>query len=265
VSSQTALTLTVVGDQTQVDVAVDAIWSAGAVGIEERFGGPDRTVLVAGFPTDEATRAAAAALAPRWDSSIDAAGRHDEWIDHLEPIRVGGLVVCPSDLDVVRIDPRTAFGSGAHPSTRMALELISELGVSAGQTVLDVGCGTGVLAICALALGAGEAVAIDIDAEAVAATIRNAELNLCDDRLYASTTPLADVPGTYDLVVSNLTAGVQADLATELVAHMATHGHLVLSGLLADRVDQLIIPLGLNELSRNRSEDWVAVVLGNDG
>ena len=256
------MTVTVVGDQTQVDLAVDAIWSAGAIGVEERFAGADRNVLVAGFATDEATRAAATRLAARWDVSVDSAARHDDWLDHLEPIRVGPLVVCPSDLEIVRIDPRTAFGSGAHPSTRMALELLSDAGLEAGQSVLDVGCGTGVLAICALAFGAGEAVALDVDPEAVAATIRNAELNGCDDRLYASTTPLAELPGDYDIVVSNLTAGVQLGLAAELVGHTATNGRLILSGLLSQRVDEVVIPLGLAELDRRQSGEWVALTLG---
>lgn len=261
-SSQLAMTVTVIGDQTQVDLAADAIWAAGAIGIEERFGAPDRTVLVAGFATDEATRAAATRLGDHWDLAVDAAARHDEWLDHLEPIRVGGLVVCPSDLEIVRIDPRTAFGSGAHPTTRLALELLAELGLEAGQSVLDVGCGTGILAICALKLGAGEAVALDVDPEAVAATVRNAELNACDDRLYATTTPLAELPGTYDVVLSNLTAGIQAELAADLVGHTAPGGRLILSGLLEERVDQVIIPLGLAEFERTQVGDWVAVSLG---
>jgi ribosomal protein L11 methyltransferase len=265
VSSQLALTLTVIGDQIQVDLAADAIWAKGAIGIEERFAGADRTVLVAGFPTDDSTRSAAVALGSAWDVSVDAAARHDDWLDHLEPIRVGGLVVCPADLQIVTIDPRTAFGSGAHPSTRLALELLAQADLAAGNTVLDVGCGTGVLAISALALGAGEAVAIDIDPEAAEATRRNAELNECDDRVYVSTTPLAQVPGTYDVVVSNLTAGVQIEMASDLVGHVSPGGRLILSGLLAERVDQLVIPLGLTELERREDGEWVALMLSVGG
>lgn len=256
------MTVTVIGDQTQVDLAVDALWGAGAIAIEERFGSADRIVLVAGFPTDDATQAAAARLSPRWEIAVDAAARHDDWLNHLEPIRVGRLVVCPSDLEIVRIDPRTAFGSGAHPSTRLALELLSEVDLDPGHSVLDVGCGTGVLAISAVALGAGEVVAIDVDADAVAATTRNAVLNGCEDRLYATTTPLAELPGTYDVVVSNLTAGVQAGLAADLVGHTAPHGRLILSGLLDERVDPLVIPLGLDELERRQDGEWVALTLG---
>ena len=108
----------------------------------------------------------------------------------------------------------------------------------------------------------GEVVAIDVDADAVEATIRNAELNGCEDRLYATTTLLADLPGTYDVVVSNLTAGVQAGLAADLVGHTSPPGRLILSGLLVERVDPLVIPLGLEELERRQEGDWVALTLG---
>jgi ribosomal protein L11 methyltransferase len=139
----------------------------------------------------------------------------------------------------VRIDPGRAFGHGAHPTTRAVLGQVVAR-VAPGSTVLDVGCGSGVLAVAAVALGADRALAIDLDDEAVRATVANAAANGVADRVTASTTPLDQVGGAYELVVANIGAATLIELASPLAARVAPAGALVLSGLLHDRRDELL-------------------------
>ena len=122
---------------------------------------------------------------------------------------------------MVLIDPGRAFGSGSHPSTLLALAALEAL-VLPGSTVLDVGCGSGVLAVAAARLGAGRVVAIDIDPAAHEATLDNAARN--GVAVEVSATPLGEVAGRFDVVVANLLAPTLVELAAPLGERVGEQG-----------------------------------------
>jgi ribosomal protein L11 methyltransferase len=165
------------------------------------------------------------------------------WLDDFRPIRFGRrLWVCPQGQPpgdpgavVVDLDPGLAFGTGHHPTTALCLEWLDgdDLG---GLTLLDYGCGSGILAIAALKLGARHAIALDHDPQAIQATLDNAAANGVADRLTVCLP--ADLPGLgdrlpVDRVVANILAGPLVELAPILLAALRPGGHLALSGVLA--------------------------------
>ena len=154
------------------------------------------------------------------------------------------------------IPPGNASGTGDHPSTFGCLRYISELAPSA-TSCLDVGCGSGVLALAATKLGV-PSIGIDIDAPSVQAAVENAKLN----RLEAdfSTTPLHRITTKYDLVVANLFAEVLVDLAPELLR--VTSKHLVLAGILNEKADSVLKALSTLEVrDKTTSEAWTCLHL----
>jgi ribosomal protein L11 methyltransferase len=153
------------------------------------------------------------------------------------------------------------FGNGQHATTRLLIEQLLER-ITGGERVLDVGCGSGVLGLCALRLGASCVVAVDVKAEAVAATRRNAELNGVDGQVEATCAPLADVEGAFDVVVANVGRAAIVELAPQLVAHVAARGRLAVSGISSSQcslVAGFLRPL--EEVERRTSGEWSAVVL----
>lgn len=169
------------------------------------------------------------------------------WKQYFSAVRIGdSLVVKPSweegvfpGCTLVTLDPGMAFGTGTHGTTRLCLEFIAARhDAGAGvRRILDVGTGSGILAIAALALGAERAVACDIDPVAVQTTRDNAAINGCADRIEATLEPLESIQGSYDLVVANILAEENVRLASELCARVAPGGYLVLSGILTEKVD----------------------------
>lgn len=135
----------------------------------------------------------------------------------------------------LQLDPGLAFGTGSHPTTRLCLQWLDDE-IKGGETVLDYGCGSGILAIAALKLGAGATRGIDIDAQAVRASIDNAEQNGVQadfglpDTLHA---------GEYDVVVANILANPLRVLGGLLAGHVRTGGHIVLSGILQEQASEL--------------------------
>jgi len=161
-----------------------------------------------------------------------------------EPIRVSDrLWVVPSwhtppraDAINLMLDPGVAFGTGAHPTTRMCLRWL-EANVTGGERVLDYGCGSGILAIAAMKLGAGSAIGLDIDSDAAAQARENARANAVDATFLDAAARL-DVEA--DLVVANILANPLRLLAPVLAAHTRRGGRLALAGLLADQAAELI-------------------------
>lgn len=157
----------------------------------------------------------------------------------LPSLRIGrGLRIVPpggegaAEREVVVVLDRGAFGSGEHETTRSCLEELEGLAGLGGAEVLDLGSGTGVLAIAALKLGAARAVCVDLDARAVETARRNAGLNGVGDRATHVLGTLADVPpGPYDLVLANLYADVLLPIAGELAQRVRPRGTLLLSGV----------------------------------
>ena len=162
----------------------------------------------------------------------------------------------PAAINLI-LDPGMAFGTGSHPTTRLCLEWL-ERNVSAGCTVLDYGCGSGILAIAAGRLGAGRIAGVDIDPQAVEAARANAERNGVTALFADSAVPVA---GEYDVVVANILSNPLRVLAPAICAHVRSGGRLALSGILREQVDEIIaiyaqwIPLQVADVR----EDWVCL------
>ncbi len=214
-------------------------------------------------------------VASRWDAELielDDDAYLDAWRAFAAPMRAGRRLVLqptwiqaepspdPHDV-VVRLDPGRSFGSGSHPSTRLALAALEEH-LQPHERVLDVGCGSGVLAVAACLLGASSATGVDVDPEAVSMTHANADVNGVAACVRASTTPVEEVVGTFDVVLANIGAGVLRELAPVLAARLAPGGRLVLAGLLVEQVDAVLDAYpGCTEVGRARADGWVATVL----
>jgi ribosomal protein L11 methyltransferase len=182
-----------------------------------------------------------------------------------DPIRVSGrLWIVPSwhespDPAAINLilDPGMAFGTGSHPTTRLCLEWL-ERTVKPGDSVLDYGCGSGILAIAAAKLGAARVAGVDIDPQAVEAANANAERNAVTAVFADSAAPLA---GEYDVVVANILSNPLRVLAAAICAHVRSGGCLALSGILREQADEIIavyapwIPLAVADVR----EDWVCL------
>lgn len=136
----------------------------------------------------------------------------------------------------IELDPGMAFGTGSHPTTRLCLEWLCDA-VTPGCSVLDYGCGSGILGIAAAKLGAGEVLGIDIDEKAVEAARDNAARNAATIRLQHSAVPVGD---TFDIVVANILTNPLCVLAPAIAARVASGGRVALSGVLETQADQVI-------------------------
>jgi ribosomal protein L11 methyltransferase len=145
-----------------------------------------------------------------------------------------GFTVDADDAVVVRLDPGLAFGTGTHETTALCLEWLDQIDI-ADKTLLDFGCGSGILAIAGLKLGAKSAAAFDIDLQAITATRQNARSNEVDDRL-VTTAQIDQLGDQFDFVVANILAGTLVDHAKFICDHLRSGGGLALSGILADQV-----------------------------
>lgn len=165
-----------------------------------------------------------------------------EWLKDFGPMRFGerlwvspeSFAVDADDAVVVRLDPGLAFGTGTHATTALCLEWLDSIELT-DKTLLDFGCGSGILAIAGLKLGARSAAAVDIDLQAITATRQNALSNEVDDRLVA-TAQIDELDDHYDFVVANILAGTLVEHADFVCDRLIPGGGLALSGILADQV-----------------------------
>ena len=165
-----------------------------------------------------------------------------QWLKDFGPMRFGerlwvspeGFTIDADDAVVVRLDPGLAFGTGTHATTALCLEWLDKIDI-ADKTLLDFGCGSGILAIAALKLGAKSVTAVDIDFQAITATRQNALSNEVDDRL-ETTVQIDQLDDQFDFVVANILAGTLVDHATFVCDRLQSGGRLALSGILADQV-----------------------------
>ncbi|WP_075881235.1 50S ribosomal protein L11 methyltransferase [Vreelandella massiliensis] len=174
-----------------------------------------------------------------------------EWMEDFTPLPMGErLWIVPSwhtppqpgAVNLI-LDPGLAFGTGTHPTTALCLEWLDSLAVDgtlADKKVLDVGCGSGILAIAALKLGARHADATDIDPQALQASRDNAERNAIQAQQLSLYYPEQLPSGTYPVVTANILAGPLVELAATIAGHVAPGGHLALSGILANQADNVL-------------------------
>jgi ribosomal protein L11 methyltransferase len=233
-------------DPERAEWASAEAFEAGAAGVEERDG-EGCTILLAYAPAEAAAAVEAALRAVAGEGAVATRERvtprdwPETWKQGLRPLVVSPRLVvrpefaacelAPGQREVV-IEPRQAFGTGAHGSTALALALLDErLAAAAGGRVLDVGCGSGVLAIAALALGARRAVACDLDPIAARETRENAIRNGHSVASFAGSLD-ALASGRFDLVVANLISSELLPILDALVDRVAADGAIVLSGLL---------------------------------
>ena len=164
-------------------------------------------------------------------------------LDQFQPIKIGGFWVKPSwnedpippNLTVLNLDPGLAFGTGMHPTTQLCLEWLSANDLS-GRTVMDFGCGSGILGVAAGRLGASQVTGLDIEPQALIATEHNATLNdLVVETLLPDQTP----NGTFDVVVANILANPLIKLANTLTDLTRPGGKIVMAGLLDEQADQV--------------------------
>jgi ribosomal protein L11 methyltransferase len=165
----------------------------------------------------------------------------------------------------VRLIDADAFGTGLHPTTALCLEALEDLvTIAAPQAVLDVGTGSGLLALSALMMGVPHALGIDIDSEALRVTGENARVNGLSDRLQLADGEPEHVTGTWPLVLANVRAAPLIDMAPAILRRAAHHGHVVLSGIpgaVEDDGDQAYRRLGLHRVRTMSRGGWVALVL----
>jgi ribosomal protein L11 methyltransferase len=189
------------------------------------------------------------------------------WMEHYRPMKFADkLWVCPTGQEQYEentvcliLDPGLAFGTGTHPTTALCLEWLASQDL-AGKTIVDYGCGSGILGIAALLLGANKAYAVDIDPQAITATEDNARKNNVQDRIICSLPEQfshADVKA--DVVLANILAKPLIDLVSQITGLLVSGGQLVLSGILAEQT-QAVIDTYRAFLSLNKpvqQEDWV--------
>jgi ribosomal protein L11 methyltransferase len=262
------------------------VFAAGASGLEERDDG-DGIMLLVYAPAAQVEAVRGAARSADADAVIAGAEAvvardwPETWKDGLAPIVVSPRLVvrppfaahalAPGQREVV-IEPRQAFGTGAHGSTALALALLdARLAVARAARVLDVGSGSGVLAIAALQLGAGVALACDLDPIAARETRENAARNGVDAELASfagSLDALGPRAGTFDLVVANVISSELRPILAALVARFAPAGVGIFSGLLAREREQITAALtehGLRVIDGRqerdaRGDEWLALM-----
>lgn len=206
--------------------------------------------------------------------TLDAEDWAEAWKAHYQPVRIGRRLLirpqwiaiepAPGDIEIT-LDPGMAFGTGTHPTTQLCLEALERL-MQPAHDVLDLGSGSGILAIAAAKLGARKVLALDIDPIAVEATTANARANGVGAKVIAEQGSLASVLGSarrFDLAVVNILARVILQLAEQRLSEIVRPGGLVIcSGIIDTQLDEVEAALrrsGLLPCARRQQGDWVLV------
>lgn len=256
------------------DEAVAALWEAGTAGIEVWPPAAGRVELLAYFPDSLAGDAP-----PGLPATAEVAAVPVPEVDWLAPFRegfkafdLGRFRIAPAwdppvpSTDVLLVDPGRAFGTGTHETTRLCLAALEELARRRPLgRALDLGSGTGLLAIAAARLGARPGVAADLDPDAVASSRLHARLN--DSRLWVvrADGATAFAGSVFDLVLANLTAALLVERADEVCRLLRPQAALVLSGLLGEDLPVVRSAYsGLGLPRERRDGEWVALVYGGE-
>lgn len=200
----------------------------------------------------------------------------NNWKQYFKPFKVGEkLAVKPSWEEfsddsriILEIDPASSFGTGQHHTTRLCLEII-EKSLKEGDTILDLGCGSGILSIAGILLGAEKAVAVDIEENAAATAKENAEKNNITEEQYKTCfgniltdEVLADkIDGKYDMITANIVADVLIAMKDYFVRYLRKGGTLIISGIIEERMDEVfeaIEKVGFVQKQVSVREGWAA-------
>lgn len=217
------------------------------------------------------------------DATLELVGVREEdwaeaWKQYYKPVKIGRHVTIVPQWEqyegeagevIVRMDPGMAFGTGTHETTRLVLGLLERY-TTPGVKMLDVGCGTAILAILAAKLGAGECSAYDIDPVAVKVARENVRDNDCADKVKVGQSDLlAGVPHEkFGLVAANIVADIILRMAPDIGAYMQKDGILICSGIIEPRaldVETALVARGFSVLERASENDWCALALRWDG
>jgi ribosomal protein L11 methyltransferase len=274
----TAFVVSVAADAA--DLASDALWQLGVRGIEERTSPTDPGVTELWTSVGEGEDAVERAVRHlvvglrsvgwewRTEQVDDRAAQ--TWREFATPVVVDDVVTVapawqhaaarPGGVTIL-VEPLGAFGLGDHPTTLLSLRAVRPM-LDDRCDVLDVGCGTGVIAVMAARLGARSVRAIDIASGAVEATRHNARLNGVDDAVVVDTAPLATVEAVFDVVVANILAPSLVELAADLRRTTSVDGRLIVSGVLDGAHDHVLAALAPMVVEHTDVLDgWAAVTL----
>lgn len=205
-------------------------------------------------------------------SEVDDEDWATAWKKYYKPIKITNrIVIKPSweqydpaeDEIIIELDPGMAFGTGTHETTRMCAQLLEKY-VTPGDSVVDVGCGTGILSIAAAKLGASNITAVDIDEVAVRVTVENCSLNHVSPQVHAFRGVLDDVKKEkVNIMVANIIANVIIDIAGAVPAYLQSNGYLLTSGIIKERKQEVIDTysrIGFTCEEIIELGEWVAIV-----
>ena len=254
--------------------ATALLWDLGTAGIQVTPGKGKRVVLLAYFADGPPDRELAAALAPLPGARLEEAPVPEvDWVarfrEGFRPFRAGGFRIAPSwapgegGSDLLIVEPGAAFGTGTHETTRLCL---AALEARAGErplgSVLDLGTGSGLLAVAAAKLGARSVTALDLDPLALDAARLHARLNQVDLRLLRADGGSCFRAEAFDTVLANLTAALLLERQVEISRLPAVGGALILSGMLERDAGALARAYaGRGRVERRREGEWAALVV----
>ncbi|HKY20865.1 MAG TPA: 50S ribosomal protein L11 methyltransferase [Vicinamibacterales bacterium] len=240
----------------------------------------ESAVLRAFFTTGDLRDAAARALASSFGSHlyVESLNIEDEdWAARsqaqLRAITVGRITVCPPWHQkrgltplLVLIQPSMGFGTGHHATTRLMLRAVQDLPLE-GRTVLDIGCGSGVLAFAAVKLGSHSAVGIDIDPDALTNAVENLEINNLADRVSFEKEDFRAISRSADVVMANLTGALLERSAEQLAARVNPGGYLIVSGFMQSEEGSVVPALKqfLTFETIDREDEWLCAVFRSTG
>ena len=194
----------------------------------------------------------------------------NSWKKYFHPIKVGQKLLIQPDWEPVKnpegrvvldMEPGMAFGTGTHETTRLCMEFLEEY-IRPGCSMLDIGCGSGILSVAGLLLGAGKAVGVDIDPLAVKTAVQNAERNHVADRFSGICGSLTEkVKGKYDVIAANIVADVIMELTKDVERYMLPNAVYLMSGIIDERERDVLAALKgkFTVVARREEKGWVAL------
>ena len=214
------------------------------------------------------------------DVKLETEGLREEdwaeaWKQYYKPIKIGEkIVICPAwerytpaeGEIVIRMDPGMAFGTGTHETTRLVMRFLQDV-IAGGERVLDLGCGSGILSLCASKLGASFCAAYDIDPVAVRVAEENVKADGADNIVCGVSDLLRSVDttgGKYDFVVANIVADVIIRLLPDVGDYMTEDGRMIVSGIICPRAEEVraaIAENGFSVVEERQENDWLAILI----